>query len=157
MVAVLRERSGIRLMRDDDLSRVMEIENSEYEFGWTEGIFRDCLRVGYLGLVYLTESGIAGYGVAAVRAGECHILNLCVATEFSGRGFARALLSRLLRLAARLQARSAYLEVRPSNFAAISLYKGSGFEQIGLRRGYYPATIGREDALVFSRDLDEFR
>ena len=155
MVAVVQGRSGIRLMREDDIAEIIAIEEAEYEFGWTEGIFRDCIRVGYVGLVYLVDSAVAGYGVAAVRAGECHVLNICVAGECTGRGYAKALLRRLLRLATTLRARTAYLEVRPSNHIAISLYQRAGFRQIGIRRDYYPARIGREDALVLSKSLDE--
>jgi ribosomal-protein-alanine N-acetyltransferase len=153
MVAVVQGRSGIRLMREDDIAEIIAIEEAEYEFGWTEGIFRDCIRVGYLGLVYLVDSAVAGYGVAAVRAGECHVLNICVSQENAGRGYAKALLRRLLRLATTLRAHTAYLEVRPSNHVAINLYRRAGFRQIGVRRDYYPARVGREDALVLSKSL----
>ncbi len=155
MAAVVQGRSGIRLMREDDIAEIIAIEQAEYEFGWTEGIFRDCIRVGYLGLVYLVDSAVAGYGVAAVRAGECHVLNICVARRSAGRGYAKALLRRLLRLATTLRAHTAYLEVRPSNHVAINLYQRAGFRQIGVRRDYYPARIGREDALVLSKSLND--
>ena len=157
MVAVRRPRTGMRLMSEDDVPVVMAIEKAEYEFGWTEGIFRDCLRVGYLGLVYVIEDRVVGYGVASVRAGECHILNLCVSSDYTRRGIARALLRRMLRLAAKLRAESAWLEVRPTNFVAIGLYQSEGFSKVGSRRDYYPARIGREDALLFSRALEDFR
>jgi len=153
MVAVVQGRSGIRLMREEDIAEIVAIEQTEYEFGWTEGIFRDCVRVGYLGLVYLVDSAVAGYGVAAVRAGECHVLNLCISRNHAGQGYAKALLQRLLRLAVNLRARTAYLEVRPSNHIAINLYQRAGFRQIGIRSGYYPARVGREDALVLSKAL----
>lgn len=154
MVAVVQGRNGIRLMREEDIAEIVAIEQAEYEFGWTEGIFRDCVRVGYVGLVYLVDSAVAGYGVAAVRAGECHVLNLCVSHHHSRQGYAKALLRRLLRLAVNLRAHTAYLEVRPSNHVAINLYQRAGFRQIGIRSGYYPARVGREDALVLSRGLD---
>jgi ribosomal-protein-alanine N-acetyltransferase len=47
----------------------------------------------------------------------------------------------------------AFLEVRPSNTAAARLYHSMGFEQVGIRRGYYQATLGREDAAVLRRTL----
>jgi ribosomal-protein-alanine N-acetyltransferase len=46
-----------------------------------------------------------------------------------------------------------FLEVRPSNEAGQRLYTGYGFRQVGVRRGYYPAHRGREDALVLSLAL----
>ena len=154
MVAVLDEREGIRLMHEEDLEQVMRIELAEYEFGWTEGIFKDCLRVGYIGLVYEVDSQVVGYGIGAARAGECHVLNLCVSSEHSRRGYARALLDRLLAMARALRSHTAYLEVRPTNHVAIRLYFRAGFHQIGVRRDYYPAHGGREDALVLARSLE---
>ena len=55
---------------------------------------------------------------------------------------------RLLKLARQQGAESALLEVRPSNRPAIDLYLSLGFSEAGLRRDYYPAERGREDALV---------
>lgn len=155
MVAVLNLREAIRSMREEDIEEVMAIELAEYEFGWTTGIFRDCLRVGYIGLVYTIDERIVGYGVAAARAGECHVLNLCVAGQFTGRGYARALLERLLEMARELRIKSAYLEVRPTNNLALRLYLRAGFRQIGIRRDYYPAAVGREDALVLAKSLSD--
>lgn len=142
-------------MREEDLRRVMEIERAEYEFGWTSAIFRDCLRVGYIGLVYVADRQVVGYGIAAARAGECHVLNLCVSADYTGRGYARALLNRVFHMARALRARTAYLEVRPTNYSALRLYLRCGFRQIGLRRDYYPAQVGREDALVLGRTLED--
>jgi ribosomal-protein-alanine N-acetyltransferase len=48
----------------------------------------------------------------------------------------------------------AFLEVRPSNVAAARLYHSLGFEQVGIRRGYYQASVGREDAAVLRRVLN---
>jgi ribosomal-protein-alanine N-acetyltransferase len=46
-----------------------------------------------------------------------------------------------------------FLEVRPTNEVGRRLYTGYGFNQVGVRRGYYPARRGREDALVLALDL----
>ena len=155
MAAVLEDKDGIRFMCEEDIERVMSIETAEYEFGWTAGIFRDCLRVGYIGLVYVADGQIVGYGIAATRAGECHILNLCVSGEYTRRGIARALLDRVLSMARRMRVHSAYLEVRPSNHTALRLYLRNGFRQIGIRRDYYPAAYGREDALVLGKNVTD--
>ena len=63
-------------------------------------------------------------------------------------GFGRRLLEHLMERAAAGGVNEAFLEVRPSNLAAIRLYQRLGFEQIGIRRGYYQAPDGREDAIV---------
>lgn len=142
-----------RPMQEADLAAVIAIEEAAYVFPWSEGIFRDCLRVGYSCWVLEQGPAVAGYGVMAVAAGECHILNLCVDPQCHRRGLGRLLLERLLKLAADHQAESAFLEVRPSNRPAIALYEKFGFSEVGIRRGYYPARPGREDALILALSL----
>ena len=145
----------VRPMTEADLPRVMEIERAAYEFPWTEGIFRDCLRVGYCCWVLEEGEAIRGYGVMSVGAREAHILNLCIAPPVQRRGLGRRLLRHLLALARYHGAATVFLEVRMSNRAALRLYRAMGFREIGLRRNYYPAARGREDALVLARPLGQ--
>jgi ribosomal-protein-alanine N-acetyltransferase len=97
---------------------------------------------------------MVGYGIIACGAGEAHLLNVCVREEFRNRGFGRALITNLLALAAGAGAAVVFLEVRPGNITAVRLYEALGFRQIGVRRGYYQAVSGREDALVMRRAVD---
>jgi ribosomal-protein-alanine N-acetyltransferase len=143
----------IRPMMEIDLGEVAVIEQKSYTFPWSENIFRDCLRVGYTCRALDLAGQVIGYGVMSLGAGEAHILNECVREEFRSRGFGRRLLEHLLERAAASGVGEAFLEVRPSNLSAIRLYQHLGFEQIGIRRGYYQATDGREDAIVLKRDL----
>jgi [ribosomal protein S18]-alanine N-acetyltransferase len=143
--ATLRQRR----MRETDLRAVMTIENDSYTFPWSEGIFRDCLRVGYTCRVLEDRDGVCGYAVLSMGAGEAHVLNLCVDASLRGCGAGRRLLYWLVSLAQRAGNEAVFLEVRPSNEHALRLYSSAGFEQVGLRRGYYQAVGGREDALVF--------
>ena len=143
----------IRPMMEIDLPDVATIEQSSYAFPWSENIFRDCLRVGYTCRALDLSGRIIGYGVMSLGAGEAHILNVCVGEEFRNLGFGRRLLEHLLERAAASGVAEAFLEVRPSNLAAIRLYQRIGFEQIGIRRGYYQASDGREDAIVLKREL----
>lgn len=148
----------IRPMVGVDLPAVLAIEEGTYLEPWTEGIFRDCLRVGYIGRVLevATEgaaTGLAAYGLLSAAAGECHVLNLCTAPEQRGRGLGRLLLRALLAEGRLAGAEQAFLEVRPSNTAALALYGAEGFETVGVREGYYPAADGREDAWVLRREL----
>jgi ribosomal-protein-alanine N-acetyltransferase len=144
---------GIRPMHELDVPVVVAIERSAYQFPWSEGIFRDCLRVGYVCRVIEAGTDIAGYGIMSMGAGEAHVLNVCVREEYRGRGFARKVLLYLIDRARRDGMHEAFLEVRPSNTAAARLYDSLGFEQVGVRRGYYQATNGREDAAVLRRIL----
>ncbi|MBV9343847.1 MAG: ribosomal protein S18-alanine N-acetyltransferase [Gammaproteobacteria bacterium] len=138
----------IRGMRASDVAEVVAIERASYQFPWSEGIFRDCLRVGYVCRVLCAERQVIGYGVMSIGAGEAHVLNLCVAEGCRCRGGGRRLLLGLLERARTAGMAEAFLEVRPSNTNAIRLYLALGFEQVGMRRGYYQAPGGREDAAV---------
>ncbi len=144
---------GIRPMTEADVGQVFAIERASYQFPWSEGIFRDCLRVGYVCRVLSADGQVIGYGVMSVGAGEAHVLNLCVADEYRCRGLGRRMLAYLLERGAAAGMSEAFLEVRPSNTAAIRLYLAVGFEQVGMRRGYYQAVGGREDAAVLRLSL----
>lgn len=143
----------LRPLGEADLPEVMLIEETAYEFPWTQGIFHDCLRVGYPCWVLEGDGRIDGYGVMMVGAGEAHILNICVRASERRKGHGRALLRHLLTEALLHNASSAYLEVRPSNHGAIRLYQLAGFAEVGYRRNYYPARVGREDALILARSI----
>ena len=143
----------LRQMTRDDLATVVEIERSSYAFPWSEGIFGDCLRVGYSCWVFALEERVIAYGVMSVAAGESHILNVSVERGFRRQGLARRMMHRLLNIAREQRADTAFLEVRPSNLAALRLYQSLGFNEIGVRPGYYPAHRGREDALVLACSL----
>ena len=143
----------IRAMRGSDVADVVAIERASYQFPWSEGIFRDCLRVGYVCRVVTMARQVMAYGVMSFGAGEAHILNLCVGETYRCRGVGRRLLGSLIERAAAAGMADAFLEVRPSNTAAIRLYLALGFEHVGMRRGYYQAVNGREDASVLRRAL----
>ncbi|MBX2878980.1 MAG: ribosomal protein S18-alanine N-acetyltransferase [Granulosicoccus sp.] len=129
------------------------IERRNYEFSWSDGIFRDCLKAGYLCQRALLDDELIGYGILQVAADEAHILNLCIDKPYQRQGFARLLLEHLMQQAGTHDAQIIFLEVRPSNPRAIALYQQSGFNEIGLRKNYYEAANGREDALVMARNL----
>jgi [ribosomal protein S18]-alanine N-acetyltransferase len=139
-----------RRMRADDLDRVMANEVGAYEFSWSRGVFEDCLRAGHeCWVLESDDDGVLGHGILSIAAGEAHLLNVCIRREDQGSGHGRALVRHLLERA-RSGADMVFLEVRPSNPVAIRLYESLGFNEIGLRRNYYPAARGREDALVFA-------
>ena len=146
-------RFSVRCMVTSDLEEVMRIEMAMYPFPWTQRIFEDCLRVGYRCHVGEIEGCFAGYAVMSTGAGEAHILNLCVGEAFQRRGLARELLHLMVSEADTLEVRDVFLEVRPSNTGAITLYEQTGFNQVGLRKDYYPADEGREDAIIFALSL----
>jgi [ribosomal protein S18]-alanine N-acetyltransferase len=148
---------ALRAMTEGDVRTVIGIERDSYQFPWSEGIFRDCLRVGYFCRIAQLGDEIAGYGIMSTGAGEAHILNVCVRESSRSRGIGRTLLEHLVSRAGASGASEAYLEVRPSNAAAVRLYRRVGFEPIGVRRGYYQAVGGREDAVVLKLSVRPVR
>lgn len=154
MSAVLQDPvPHIRPMTGDDLASVLVVETRAYTHPWSEGILRDCLRVGYSCWVCEMSDTVVGHAVMSVAMGEAHLLNICIDPELQGRGVGRRLLHRLLRVAREQHADTMFLEVRSSNDAARWLYEGEGFGEIGERRGYYPTHAGREDAIVYAKAL----
>ena len=154
MSAVLQgPEYNFRPMCEPDLAEVIGIEQTAYRFPWSNRIFRDCLRVGYSCWVFEEDHRIIGYGIISVTVGECHVLNLCISPEYQGRGFGLALLEFLMDIAREHKAETAFLEVRPSNRYGLRLYRKAGFDEVGLRKNYYPHEDGREDAIILARNL----
>ena len=153
MSAVLKEPPRLAAMHPADLEEVMAIENAIYSHPWTRGNFADSLRAGYDCRTWRLEGELVGYFILTAAAGEAHLLNLSIAVRHQRSGHGRALLAEAAELARRRGAASLFLEVRPSNLAAQALYTRFGFRRIAVRRGYYPAQSGREDALVLTLPL----
>jgi ribosomal-protein-alanine N-acetyltransferase len=153
MSAQLDLTARYRRMTAADLDAVVAIEEAIYPFPWTRGNFLDSLAAGYH--CWMVECGgtAAGYTVVMAAAGEAHLLNLSVAGAWQRRGLGRELLRFVFKLARDSGAEKIFLEVRPSNHAAIALYASAGFSGIALRPGYYPAGDDREDAVVMKLDL----
>jgi len=153
MSAVLKPAIELRPMAAADLPAVMAIENEIYAFPWTLGNFRDALAAGYSCWIYDCDGDPVGYGVVMFAADEAHLLNLSIAAAAQRQGHGGHLLQRLCELSHARGARLFFLEVRPSNLNALRLYERHGFERVGLRRDYYPAAHGREDALILTLTL----
>lgn len=145
----------LRPMREHDLAQIVAIEQRAYDFPWSLGIFADCLRVGYCCWTLVDGEHIVGYCIMSIAADEAHVLNVCVNPDHRRQGHARRMLTHLVDIARRHRATIVFLEVRPSNPGAIKLYLDFGFRQLAVRRNYYPANAGREDALVLALRLDD--
>jgi ribosomal-protein-alanine N-acetyltransferase len=149
MIAVVKDLPpAIRVMRQSDVAAVAAIECATYQYPWSIGIFRDCLLAGYTNVVLDRGGEIIGYAVMSVAAGEAHLLNICLMQDFQRQGIGRRLLEHLMARARAFRADRIFLEVRPSNSGALNLYHAMGFEVLGVRRDYYKAEDGKEDAVV---------
>jgi ribosomal-protein-alanine N-acetyltransferase len=153
MSAVLKDEPRLAPMRESDLAEVMAIENAVYSHPWTRGNFADSLRAAYQCWTWRAGSELVGYFVLIVAVGEAHLLNLSVAAAHQRRGHGSTLLKEAMAVARRRNALHLFLEVRPSNDGARALYERFGFKQVAVRRDYYPAHQGREDAQVLTLAL----
>ena len=153
MSAVLKDIPILAPMSERDLEEVVAAESAIYSHPWTRGNFSDSLSAGYECRTWRMGGELMGYFVLMVAAGEAHLLNLSVAASWQRSGHGSTLLREASASARRLGARNIFLEVRPSNLAAQGLYRRFGFRSVGVRRGYYPAHFGREDALVLMLPL----
>lgn len=153
MSAVLKQAYQLRAMQMADLDAVMAIEPTIYSYPWTRGNFSDSLNSGYSAWVLEANQTIIGYALLMVILDEAHLLNLSVAKDQQKQGLGRYLLEHMLQIAKNHKAANMFLEVRPSNISAITLYENMGFCEMAVRRGYYPAPNGREDAILMGLAL----
>lgn len=153
MSAVLKPNYQLRPMQMTDLDAVMAIEPTIYTHPWTRGNFSDSINSGYSAWVLESNQIIIGYALLMMVLDEAHLLNLSVAKDQQKQGLGRYLLEHMLQIAKNHKAANMFLEVRPSNISAIALYENMGFCEMALRRGYYPAHNGREDAVLMGLAL----
>jgi len=153
MSAVLKTQYEFRPMRMNDLEAIMVIESQIYPYPWTSGNFSDSLNSGYSACVLLHNEEIIGYSLMMMVLDEAHLLNLSIAKNYQRQGLGRYLLEHMVDIAKNNQMVNMFLEVRQSNISAIALYENMGFNEMGIRRGYYPAINGREDAVLMGLAL----
>lgn len=149
----LKPNYQLRPMQMDDLDAVMAIEPTIYSHPWTRGNFSDSLNSGYSAWVLELNQKMIGYALLMMVLDEAHLLNLSIAKDQQKQGLGRYLLEHMLQIAKNHRAANMFLEVRPSNISAIALYENMGFCEMAVRRGYYPAHNGREDAVLMGLAL----
>lgn len=135
------------------LDAVLAVEQQAYTHPWSRGNFTDSIRSGYQAQVLVGDDSLIGYFVAMKGVDEVHLLNITVAPAFQRQGWSRVMLDALATWSRGQGAQWLWLEVRVSNTRAYSVYLAHGYQRVGLRRAYYPAFEGREDAIVMSLKL----
>ncbi|MBE7526226.1 MAG: ribosomal protein S18-alanine N-acetyltransferase [Burkholderiales bacterium] len=156
-------QADIREMRFEDLEQIICIEHEIFLFPWSLINFSDSIKAGYHCRVLVQPHSeadtqpdadiVMGYGILMIGPGEAHVLTVGVGHAWQGQGLGEKMLRHLIALSREHQAESVLLDVRESNTGAASLYRRLGFQQIAVRKGYYPAMCGREDALVMKLEL----
>ena len=152
VIRALQQTHAIRRMTQQDIDAVVDIERRVQSHPWTEGNFFDALKAGYEAWVVCHGSEVVAFSLQLMAPDVAHLLLIGVAPDWQGKGIGAGLLAwgeeRLL-----LQPlESQVLEVRPSNTRAIAFYHRWGYQQIGVRKGYYPDGRGHsEDAWVLQK------
>jgi len=139
-----------------DLAAVLPIEAACYPDPWSQQTFEDCLAAqakGYRCYILLLNGAIVGYAVVTVVVDQAELLNFCLAPRIQGQGRAIVYLQNLLDTLVAQGAAQLFLEVRQSNVPARRLYASAGLSEVGVRKDYYPAHPGREDAILMAATL----
>lgn len=143
-----------RVMLSEDLHDVHSIETAANRFPWTMKNFSDSLDAGHYAWVYCDSFDvIIGYAIVQLVMDEAHLLNICVRPDMQRQGYGRRILEHVIDYSTTRAANLMVLEVRQSNFRAQQLYQQLGFNEMSVRRGYYPAEEGREDAVLMGLDM----
>ena len=143
----------INVMQVSSLACVMEIEKLAYAITWARSLFETSLSSADECWVLVLNGSIKGYVIISNVLDEAHLLNICIHPKESGKGLGRHLLKFVIEKAISRKASMFFLEVRVSNQHAIDLYFSEGFNEVGVRPNYYPASKGREDALLMTLEL----
>jgi ribosomal-protein-alanine N-acetyltransferase len=145
-----------RRMKLDDIDYICAIEKEAFTTPWSPGAFYNELSNNHFAHYMVMEAGltIAGYAGMWLIMDEAHITNIAVRKEFRGQKLGERLVGELMKTAAFMGAARITLEVRATNQIAQNLYRKMGFEQAGVRKGYY--TDNQEDALIMWADLKPY-
>lgn len=148
---------SLRNMTQSDIDAVYSIEMAAHRAPWPRDILAECVHAGFDCRVVESHEGnevsLIGYVMCRYTENSCHILNLCVTPPLQGKGYGQLLLQDLIDSPAEAFVYKLVLEVRPSNIMANRLYKKMGFQQTGLKRGYYRDNQAIEDALILEKKL----
>jgi ribosomal-protein-alanine N-acetyltransferase len=155
-------------MQQADLDDVLKIESVSHVHPWTKGNFSDSLAAGHWAYCirpqadqvvkgsYLDPAVLWAYCILFPAVDELHLLNITVSPHLRKLGLGQRMMAAIEGVAFQQKMPRIILEVRPTNEAALALYQKLGYEQIGIRKNYYPAspeTGGREDALVLAKSI----
>lgn len=153
MSAMLKPDFQLRPMQLEDLVAIMQIEPTIYSHPWSRVNFADSLNAGHSAWVLTLQGELIGYTLMLLVLDEAQLLNISVSKPYQKQGWGRVLLEHMIAKAKQYKATNMFLEVRPSNVDAIALYENMGFNEMAIRRKYYPSHNGREDAVLMGLAL----
>lgn len=146
---ILADELSLLAIDASHFDTIMMIDQATALMPWPERIVRQCLRDDYVNHLLMYQGQAIGFSICSTGAGEAHLQNIAIHPDHQGRGYGRWLLTKTVEILSQQGLHQLFLEVRASNKPAIKLYQRFGFENVGLRKGYYDAPVGREDAYVY--------
>lgn len=150
---------SIRLMQEADLESVMANERAAYEFGWSASIMASNQKRHYCVVFEADDDNfkagyhrgqILGHAILSTVADEASVLNIAVSPNAQRQRIGHQLMENILAYAQSQQCIEVFLEVRESNRPAFTMYHHFGFNEVGIRKNYYPTHQGREDAILLA-------
>jgi ribosomal-protein-alanine N-acetyltransferase len=142
--------NSISILTPADLTRAFQIENASHAFPWTEKTFASNQGERYLNLKMMQSDEMAGFAITQIVLDEATLFNIAIDPAFQRQGLGRTLLEEVIRQLEQRDVVTFWLEVRASNSTAIALYESLGFNEVSVRRNYYPSAQGREDAIMMA-------
>lgn len=135
----------------EDFSQLFEIEQVAHLVPWSEGTLRNNQGDKYLNLKWQAQGEILAFAICQQVLDEATLFNIAVHPKAQGKGIGKQLLSGLIEQLRCRDVLTLWLEVRASNQVAIQLYQSLGFNEVTVRKRYYPTPDGgREDAIVMA-------
>ncbi len=138
----------------DNFDAAFRIEQAAHAYPWSESTFKSNQGERYHNLRLEADGELAGFAVNQTVLDEATLFNIAVAPEHQGKGYGRQLLIKVIEDLTEKGIVTLWLEVRASNSPAIALYESLGFNEVSVRKNYYPAKQGKEDALIMALFLD---
>ncbi|MBP2847191.1 ribosomal protein S18-alanine N-acetyltransferase [Dickeya oryzae] len=136
-----------------DLPQAFDIECLNHAFPWSEKTFISNQGERYLNLKLCHDQQLVAYAITQVVLDEATLFNIAVDPAHQRHGYGRQLLEHLITELEQRGIVTLWLEVRASNARAIALYQSLGFNEVSVRRDYYPTANGREDAIIMALPL----
>lgn len=134
-----------------DFERLFEIEQKAHFVPWSKGTLLNNQGEKYLNLKLMEKNQIVAFAISQIVLDEATLFNIAVAPEFQGKGFGKRLLSALILQLQQRNVATLWLEVRESNLTAQKLYTSLGFNEVTIRKNYYPTPNGgKENAVVMA-------
>ncbi|AJJ21143.1 MULTISPECIES: ribosomal protein S18-alanine N-acetyltransferase [Yersinia] len=140
----------ISILTPADLAAAYNIEQASHAFPWTEKTLVSNQGDRYLNFKLSVSQQMVGFAITQIVLDEATLFNIAIDPQYQRQGYGRLLLEHLIEQLETRDIVTLWLEVRASNARAIALYESLGFNEVSVRRNYYPSADGREDAIMMA-------